>query len=161
MRCLGISVGIAAASALLSWRLAMLTGSGNTLGAQPPYLLSAGRDVIILLSGFAAVRRSNLAGAKPVKSRRHPMIRNERDVKVEQRAVAVAFVPSPLAGEGMTVVQHALKGEGDLAKILSKRPPHPFFFVAPPSSLPREGEGKSGTGRCHLCEATVGIATLD
>jgi hypothetical protein len=55
MRCLGISVGIAAASALLSWRLAMLTGSGNTLGAQPHYLLSAGRDVILLLGGFAAV----------------------------------------------------------------------------------------------------------
>jgi MFS family permease len=55
MRCLGISVGIAAASALLSWRLAVLTGSGNTLGAQPHYLLSAGRDVILLLGGFAAV----------------------------------------------------------------------------------------------------------
>lgn len=34
MRSLGISVGIAAASALLSWRLAVLTGSGhNTLHA--------------------------------------------------------------------------------------------------------------------------------
>jgi EmrB/QacA subfamily drug resistance transporter len=56
MRCLGISVGIAASSALLSWRLAELTGSGhNTLHAQAHHLLSAGGDVILLLGGFAAV----------------------------------------------------------------------------------------------------------
>ena len=55
MRCLGISVGIAAASALLAWRLAELTGSGhNTLHAQAHHLLSAGGDVILLLGGFAA-----------------------------------------------------------------------------------------------------------
>jgi MFS family permease len=56
MRSLGISVGIAASSALLSWRLAELTGSGhNTLHAQAHHLLSAGGDVILLLGGFAAV----------------------------------------------------------------------------------------------------------
>ena len=49
-------MGIAASSALLSWRLAELTGSGhNTLHAQAHHLLSAGRDVILLLGGFAAV----------------------------------------------------------------------------------------------------------
>jgi EmrB/QacA subfamily drug resistance transporter len=56
MRSLGISVGIAAASALLSWRLAILTGSGhNTLHALAPELLSAGRDVVLLLGSFAGI----------------------------------------------------------------------------------------------------------
>ena len=56
MRSLGISVGIAAASSLLSWRLAALTGSGhNTLHAQAQHLLSAGGDVILLIGGFAAI----------------------------------------------------------------------------------------------------------
>jgi EmrB/QacA subfamily drug resistance transporter len=56
MRSFGISVGVAAASALLAWRLAVLTGSGhNTLHAGARDLLSAGRDVIVLLGGFAAV----------------------------------------------------------------------------------------------------------
>jgi EmrB/QacA subfamily drug resistance transporter len=56
MRSLGTSVGIAAASALLSWRLAALTGSGhNTLDVPPQHLLAAGRDVILLLGAFAIV----------------------------------------------------------------------------------------------------------
>jgi hypothetical protein len=56
MRSLGISVGIAAASALLTWRLTILTGSGlNTLHAPAPDLSSAGRDVVLLLGGFAVV----------------------------------------------------------------------------------------------------------
>ena len=56
MRSLGISVGIAAASALLSWRLAILTGSGhNTLHAPAFHLSSAGRDVVLLLGGFATI----------------------------------------------------------------------------------------------------------
>jgi hypothetical protein len=56
MRSCGISVGVAAASSLLAWRLAVLTGSGhNTLHAQAQELLSASRDVIILLGGFAAI----------------------------------------------------------------------------------------------------------
>lgn len=55
-RSVGISVGIAAASALLSWRLANLTGSGsNTLHAPASLLSSAGRDVILLLGSFAAI----------------------------------------------------------------------------------------------------------
>jgi len=55
MRSLGISVGIAAASALLSWRLAVLTGSGhNTLHAEARHLVAAAGDVILLLGGFAA-----------------------------------------------------------------------------------------------------------
>jgi hypothetical protein len=49
-------VGIAASSALLSWRLATLTGSGqNTLGVSRDHLLAAGRDVILLLVAFAIV----------------------------------------------------------------------------------------------------------
>jgi len=56
VRCCGISVGVAAASALLAWRLAVLTGSGhNTLHAGLPQLLSASRDVIALLAAFAAI----------------------------------------------------------------------------------------------------------
>ena len=51
-----ISVGVAAASVLLAWRLAVLTGSGhNTLHAGPPQLLSASRDVIVLLVAFATI----------------------------------------------------------------------------------------------------------
>jgi EmrB/QacA subfamily drug resistance transporter len=56
MRSLGTSVGIAAASALLSWWLATLTGSGhNTVGVSRDHLLAAGRAVIVLLVGFAVV----------------------------------------------------------------------------------------------------------
>ena len=56
VRCCGISVGVAAASVLLAWRLAVLTGSGhNTLHAGPPQLLSASRDVIVLLVAFATI----------------------------------------------------------------------------------------------------------
>jgi EmrB/QacA subfamily drug resistance transporter len=56
IRSCGISVGVAAASALLAWRLAVLTGSGhNTLHAQAHELLSATRDVIVLLAAFAAI----------------------------------------------------------------------------------------------------------
>ena len=56
MRSCGISIGVAAASSLLAWRLAVLTGSGhNTLHAEARHLLSASHDVIILLGGFAAI----------------------------------------------------------------------------------------------------------
>lgn len=55
-RACGVSVGVAAASSLLAWRLAVLTGSGdNTLHAGAHELISAGRDVIVLLAGFAAI----------------------------------------------------------------------------------------------------------
>ncbi len=54
MRACGMSVGIAAASALLSWRLEVLTGRGDsTVGVTEP-LLVAGGDVTLLLAGFAA-----------------------------------------------------------------------------------------------------------
>ena len=56
MRSLGIGVGIAAASSLLSLRLEALTGlGGDTVHAAAPALLSASRDVLLLLAGFAAV----------------------------------------------------------------------------------------------------------
>jgi MFS family permease len=55
-RSCGISIGIAAASSLLAWRIAVLTGSGyNTLHAAAHQLLSAGREVLILLGAFAAI----------------------------------------------------------------------------------------------------------
>jgi EmrB/QacA subfamily drug resistance transporter len=55
-RSLGVSLGVAAASSLLAWRLAALTGSGqNTLHANAHQLLSAGRDVIVVLGSFAAI----------------------------------------------------------------------------------------------------------
>ena len=61
-RCLGISVGIAAASALLEWRLEALTGLAGTVHAAAPALLAASRDVILLLAAFALV-----AGAMSLK----------------------------------------------------------------------------------------------
>jgi EmrB/QacA subfamily drug resistance transporter len=71
MRSLGISVGVAAASSLLAWRLAVLTGSGyNTLAAEGRHLLAAGRDVIVLLGSFvAAAGALSLTRTSPPPSR--------------------------------------------------------------------------------------------
>src|SRR2546426_1498654 len=56
LRSCGISIGVAAASSLLAWRLAVLTGSGhNTLHAAAQELLSASGDVIILLGSFVII----------------------------------------------------------------------------------------------------------
>jgi EmrB/QacA subfamily drug resistance transporter len=56
VRSIGMSIGIAAASTLLSSRLAALVGHAvNTVQAPPAILLSAGRDDILLLIAFAAV----------------------------------------------------------------------------------------------------------
>jgi len=56
MRSCGISVGVAAASSLLAWRLAVRTGSGHdTLQAETHHLLAAGRDVVVLIGSFAAM----------------------------------------------------------------------------------------------------------
>jgi EmrB/QacA subfamily drug resistance transporter len=55
MRCLGIGVGIAAASSILSWRLEALTGHGDsTINVATQTLLQASRDSILLLVVFAA-----------------------------------------------------------------------------------------------------------
>jgi hypothetical protein len=54
MRACGMSVGIAAASALLSWRLEVLTGRGDSTVDVTKPLLEAGGDVVLLLAGFAA-----------------------------------------------------------------------------------------------------------
>ncbi|HEY2185991.1 MAG TPA: DHA2 family efflux MFS transporter permease subunit, partial [Xanthobacteraceae bacterium] len=65
-RTCGVSIGIAAASSLLAWRLAVLTGSGHsTLHASAGQLISAARDVIGLLGAFAAA-----AGAVSLVSRK-------------------------------------------------------------------------------------------
>src|SRR5256884_1182688 len=63
-RSCGISIGVAAASSLLAWRLAVLTGSGhNTLHAEAQQLLAAGRDVTLLPASFAAMA----GGVSPVR----------------------------------------------------------------------------------------------
>lgn len=69
-RSCGISIGVAAASSLLAWQLAVLTGSGhNTLRARPHELLAASREVIILLGGFTAVAGAmSLARPAPPRS---------------------------------------------------------------------------------------------
>jgi EmrB/QacA subfamily drug resistance transporter len=54
MRALGMSIGIAAASALLSWRLEVLTGvAARTVAAPAADLLAAARDVILLFAALA------------------------------------------------------------------------------------------------------------
>jgi MFS family permease len=59
VRYLGISTGIAGASALLAIRLSATAGlEGGTMAAAAPALVAASRDVVILLCGFGA-----LAGA--------------------------------------------------------------------------------------------------
>jgi nitrate/nitrite transporter NarK len=74
-RSLGVSVGVAAASSLLAWRLAALTGSGhNTLHANAHHLLAAGRDVIVLLGSFAAI-----AGAISLTQTQLPHSRRAKD----------------------------------------------------------------------------------
>jgi hypothetical protein len=56
VRACGISVGVAAASSLLAWRLAVLSGSSyNTLRAEEHHLIAAGGDVIVLLGAFVAI----------------------------------------------------------------------------------------------------------
>ena len=56
MRVFGCSVGVACASAVLSWRLAALAGSGDTtLSASREALLSAVNDGLWLLIAFAAI----------------------------------------------------------------------------------------------------------
>jgi nitrate/nitrite transporter NarK len=65
-RFLGIGAGIAAASSLLSLRLAALLGhAGGTVQAPPPVMLSASRDVVLLLVGLAAAAGVvSMAGAR-------------------------------------------------------------------------------------------------
>ncbi len=56
MRVLGGTVGIAAASTALSWRLEALTGAGDrTLGVPAEALLRAASDVLLILAIFAIV----------------------------------------------------------------------------------------------------------
>jgi predicted MFS family arabinose efflux permease len=66
-RYFGIGFGIATASSLLSWRLEVLTGLGDdTIHVAALALLSASRDVMLLLAGFATV-----AGAVSLVRPRH------------------------------------------------------------------------------------------
>src|SRR5262249_40351527 len=55
-RTLGVSMGVAAASSLLAWRLAAVAGSGpNTLHAHAPDSPKAGPGGVVLLSTFVAI----------------------------------------------------------------------------------------------------------
>jgi hypothetical protein len=69
--CLGVSIGIAAASSLLAWRLEGLTGSGyNTLHASARDLLTAAHAVVLLLGGFAGLAGAiSLVQAAPARPR--------------------------------------------------------------------------------------------
>ena len=56
VRAIGMSMGVSAASALLSWQLEALTGRAvNTVGAAADVFLDSGRGVILLLIGFATL----------------------------------------------------------------------------------------------------------
>ena len=56
MRIFGMSVGVACASAVLSWRLAAATGIGDrTLTASEDALLAAVKDGLLLLAAFATI----------------------------------------------------------------------------------------------------------
>jgi hypothetical protein len=67
----GTTVGIALASAVLSWQLASLTGrSGDTRHAPPDDLLFAARIVIAVLGGCALLAAAaSLIGSRPSASR--------------------------------------------------------------------------------------------
>jgi hypothetical protein len=65
LRVFGTGLGVAAASAELSWRLSPSNDvTGSTLGAQEGALLAAVGDVLLMLAAFAAVA----AGASLLRS---------------------------------------------------------------------------------------------
>jgi hypothetical protein len=69
-RSIGISFGITATSALLSWRLQMLTGAGaDTIHASAQALLSAIRDAVILIGALVS-----LAGALSLANARQSLL---------------------------------------------------------------------------------------
>lgn len=72
MRAFGMSIGIAAGSALLSWRLHVLSGSGNTtITVDPLDLLLAARGVLLFFVGCATIALLlSLAPAGPGSSAR-------------------------------------------------------------------------------------------
>jgi EmrB/QacA subfamily drug resistance transporter len=87
VRSIGMSIGIAAASALLSWHLATASGRPvSTLDVAPDVLLQASRSVILLLVGFSAaaalislagtLANENEQGAVSSSSRSDPSRRN-------------------------------------------------------------------------------------
>ncbi len=65
IRSIGMMTGIAAASALLSSRLAGLSnGAVSTISAEPANLVAASRTVLLMLAGFAlAALFASLLGA--------------------------------------------------------------------------------------------------
>jgi EmrB/QacA subfamily drug resistance transporter len=77
-RACGMSFGVAAASALLAWRLEVLAGpSHNTLHANAQQLLMASHDVIVLLGSFAVIAgalslaQPRLSSPTPLRAGRH------------------------------------------------------------------------------------------
>ena len=64
---------------------------------------------------------------------------------------ADTWAPSPLAGEGSTVVQHILEGEGAASERIAHLAPSPFIFAETPSSpLPQQKSGSPDF--CHPSE---------
>src|SRR5262249_30092565 len=56
LRVFGTSLGVAAASSLLAWRIRLSTGvDGHTLGVPEHALLAAIADVMLMLATFAAI----------------------------------------------------------------------------------------------------------
>jgi len=56
VRSCGMSIGIAAATALLSWRIETLSGvSGHTVGVPPAAVLGGAHAVVLLLAAFAVI----------------------------------------------------------------------------------------------------------
>ena len=72
MRVFGTSLGVASASALLSWGVATRTGIGNrTLNVSETVLLQGINGVLLLLIAFAVDRGRGLAAAHPAARPRH------------------------------------------------------------------------------------------
>jgi len=87
-RALGGTIGVAAASTALSFRLEALTGSGRrTLGVPPRVLFAAVSDVLWVLGAFAVVA----AGAALLRGRTPPTIRARlpQGANMEPRSVDV------------------------------------------------------------------------
>ena len=86
VRSIGMSIGIAGASALFSWRLETLTGRfANTLTATPSVLIDASHSVILLLFGFAAA--AALISLVGVRSRMSTIQYEESEECIQRAAI--------------------------------------------------------------------------
>src|SRR5258707_13271689 len=97
-------------------------------------------------SSIAQLSRQGIGRSSQPTENCHPPFRS---VSLPFYPVRTRVLPSPLAGEGLTVLQHAQKGEGVASqKILSKRSPSPHSTsLQHRAALPREGPAR-GEGKC-------------